>query len=74
MSGADRLCKACRGAWPRKDHFIVELGLTKAFLHKDQFFRGWTVLGLNAHTTELFQLSQAERGALIVEVSRMAYV
>jgi diadenosine tetraphosphate (Ap4A) HIT family hydrolase len=62
-------CKICEKAWPAKDHFIGDLGLTRAYLFEDQFFAGWTVLILKDHRTELFQLTQKERGALMEEVS-----
>jgi diadenosine tetraphosphate (Ap4A) HIT family hydrolase len=62
-------CKICEKAWPAKDHFIGDLGLTRAYLFEDQFFAGWTVLILKDHRTELFQLTEEERGALMEEVS-----
>ena len=62
-------CKICEKAWPPKDHYIGDLGLTRAYLFEDQFFAGWTVLVLKNHRTELFQLTQEERGALMDEVS-----
>jgi diadenosine tetraphosphate (Ap4A) HIT family hydrolase len=71
---SDIMCKACSGAWPRKDHFIADLGLTTAYLHDDQFFLGWTVLVLQRHATELFHLSPQERAQLIEEVSWTAEV
>ena len=46
-------CKICEKAWPLAD----------------QFFHGWTVLILKDHRTELFQLTQGERGQLMEEVS-----
>jgi diadenosine tetraphosphate (Ap4A) HIT family hydrolase len=64
-------CKICEKTWPAKDHFIGDFGLTRAYLFEDQFFVGWTVLILKDHRTELFQLTQKERGALMEEVSRM---
>jgi len=67
-------CKACVGLWPRQDHFIADCGLTRAYLHDDQFFPGWTVLVLKQHATELFDLSQGERCRLIEEVSAVAGV
>ena len=67
-------CKACVGVWPRQDHFIADCGLTRAYLHEDQFFRGWTVLLLKHHATELFHLSRDERSNLIEEVSTVAGV
>ncbi|HEU4684550.1 MAG TPA: HIT family protein [Nitrospira sp.] len=70
----DPSCKACSGAWPQPDHLIVELGLTRAYLHDDQFFPGWTVLVLKRHATELFQLTAAERASLIEEVTLIAKV
>ena len=63
-------CKICEKVWPPSDHYIGDLGLTKAYLFEDQFFSGWTVLILKAHRTELFQLTQDERTKLIEEVSR----
>ncbi len=62
-------CKICENAWPQKDHFIGDLGLAWAYLFEDQFFAGWTVLIFKDHRTELFQLTQKERGALMEEVS-----
>ncbi len=70
----DSACKACVGAWPRSDHFIADCRLTRAYLHEDQFFPGWTVLVLKRHATELFHLSRDERSSLIEEVSVVAGV
>jgi diadenosine tetraphosphate (Ap4A) HIT family hydrolase len=66
-------CTACLGQWPPADHRIGDCGLTTAYLFEDQFFPGWTVLVLNRHATELFQLSPDERSRLIEEVSRVAH-
>jgi len=68
----DSHCKACAGTWPRSDHFIADLGLSKAYLHDDQFFAGWTVLVLKRHATELFHLAQTERIQLMEEVNLVA--
>ncbi|HNK16429.1 MAG: HIT family protein [Nitrospira sp.] len=68
----DSVCNACLGTWPRQDHFIADCGLTRAYLHDDQFFPGWTVLVLKRHATELFHLSREERGTLIEEVAQVA--
>ncbi|WP_455244420.1 HIT family protein [Petrachloros mirabilis] len=65
-------CKACDRTWPRGDHFIADLGLSTAYLHEDQFFRGWTVVVLKRHATELFHLSATERVQLMEEVSLIA--
>jgi diadenosine tetraphosphate (Ap4A) HIT family hydrolase len=65
-------CKACTGEWPLKDHRIAEVGLTIAYLYEDQFFRGWTVLVLKRHATELFELTREERSGLIEEVAGVA--
>lgn len=67
-------CSACIGTWPRQDHFIADGALTRAYLHDDQFFPGWTVLVLKQHATELFNLSRADRCGLIEEVSAVAGV
>lgn len=67
-------CKVCAGVWPRQDHFIADCGLTRAYLHDDQFFPGWTLLVLQYHATELFDLSRNERSNLIEEVSAVAGV
>lgn len=64
-------CKICETVWPPKDHYIGDLGLTRAYVFEDQFFAGWTVLVLKDHRTELFQLTQLERGALMEEISRV---
>jgi len=68
----DTLCKACQGTWPREDHFIIDLGLSKVFLHDDQFFSGWTVVVFKRHATELFHLAPTERIQLIEEVNLVA--
>lgn len=70
----DPLCKACSGTWPRTDHFIADLGLTRAYLHDDQFFSGWTVLVFCRHATELFHLAPTERFQLIEEINLAAKV
>ena len=69
---SDTACKACSGTWPREDHFILDLGLSKAYLHEDQFFPGWTVVVFQRHATELFQLTPNERSQLMEEVTRVA--
>jgi diadenosine tetraphosphate (Ap4A) HIT family hydrolase len=67
-------CTACSGAWPSADHFLPSLGLSRVFLHDDQFFSGWTVLIFQRHVTELFHLARAERILLIEEVTLVAKV
>jgi len=68
----DPACKACQGVWPKETHFIADLGLSKAYLHEDQFFSGWTVVVFKRHATELFHLAPTERIQLMEEVSRIA--
>lgn len=68
----DSSCKACQHIWPRADHFIADLGLSKAYLHDDQFFTGWTVVVFQRHATELFHLAPTERIQLMEEVNRVA--
>ena len=70
MSEGD-FCKICEKAWPPSDHWIGDLGLTRAYMFEDQFFSGWTVLILPDHRTELFQLTRGERTELIDDVSRV---
>jgi diadenosine tetraphosphate (Ap4A) HIT family hydrolase len=70
----DMTCSACQGSWPRQDHFLTDLGLSKAYLHDDQFFPGWTVVVFQRHATELFELAPTERFQLIEEVSHVAKV
>lgn len=69
---SEAACKACLGTWPRRDHFIMDLGLSKAYLHDDQFFPGWTVVVFHRHATELFQLDPNERAQLLEEVNHVA--
>lgn len=71
---SDPACKACQGIWPRADHFLVDLGLSKAYLHDDQFFPGWTVVVFQRHATELFHLTPTERIQLMEEVTLVAKV
>jgi len=68
----DPTCKACQGTWPRADHFIADLGLSQAYLHEDQFFKGWTVVVFRRHATELFQLAPTERIQMMEEVTLVA--
>lgn len=68
----DLACRACRGIWPAQDHFIADLGSSRAYLHDDQFFPGWTVIVLKQHATELFQLAPTERHQLMETVSLVA--
>ena len=68
----DHICRACQGSWPRKDHFIADLGLSTAYLHDDQFFPGWTVVVFKRHATELFHLAPTERIQLMEEVNLVA--
>ncbi|HJR77272.1 MAG TPA: HIT family protein [Nitrospiraceae bacterium] len=66
------VCRACSGQWPPRNHYIADCGHTKAYLHDDQFFTGWTLPVLKRHATELFHLSPEERTRLIEEVSQVA--
>lgn len=65
-------CPACSGAWPRPDHHLTDLGLSKVYLHDDQFFPGWTVVVFQRHATELFHLAPTERIQLMEEVNLVA--
>jgi diadenosine tetraphosphate (Ap4A) HIT family hydrolase len=53
---------------------IADLGLSRAYLHEDQFFAGWTVVVFQRHATELFHLAPTERFQLIEEVTLVARV
>lgn len=68
----DPSCKACQQTWPGSDHFIADLGVSKAYLHDDQFFAGWTVVVFQRHATELFHLAPTERIQLMEEVNKVA--
>lgn len=65
-------CRFCRGERPPATHRIAELDATVAYLHDDQFFRGWVVLVLKRHATELFELTAAERARMMDDVTRVA--
>lgn len=65
-------CKACDGRWPPADHLISRFPLATAYLFEDQYFPGWTVLVLNRHARELFDLARNDRQELIEEVARVA--
>lgn len=69
---SDGTCSACQKTWPRQNHFIAELGLTKIYLHDDQFFPGWTVMVFQRHAIELFHLAPTERFQLMEEVNLVA--
>jgi diadenosine tetraphosphate (Ap4A) HIT family hydrolase len=66
-------CVACAGTWPPASNRILDCGVSTAYLHDDQFFPGWTVLVLNRHATELFELEAGERATLMDEVARVAH-
>lgn len=68
----DSACKACAGRWPPADHLIARFRLTTAYLFEDQYFPGWTVLVLNRHARELFDLGKEDRQDLIEEVTAVA--
>ena len=68
----DPTCTACQGSWPKGDHFIADLGLSKAYLHDDQYFPGRTVVVFKRHATELFHLAPTERIQLMEEVNLVA--
>jgi diadenosine tetraphosphate (Ap4A) HIT family hydrolase len=70
---SDPACPACQRTWPGPDHFIADLGLTRVYLHDDQFFPGWTVAVFQRHATELFHLAPTERFQLIEEVNLIAH-
>ena len=65
-------CDACRGRWPDPADRIAELAESVLYLHIDQFFRGWSVLVLRRHATELYDLARDERARLMDEVSDVA--
>lgn len=65
-------CPRCEGRWPDERDRIAELGASVAYLHRDQFFPGWTVLVLKRHATELWQLDAAERARLMEDVTAVA--
>ncbi len=68
----DSGCTICSGAWPKADHFVVDLEFSRIFLHDDQFFPGWTVVVFQRHATELFDLAPSERTQLMEEVNLVA--
>ncbi len=51
---------------------VADLTLSRVFLHEDQFFPGYVLLVLRRHVTELYDLPEPERAALMEEVSRVA--
>ena len=67
-------CRFCRGEQPAADHKVADLGITRAYLHDDQFFPGWMVLVLERHATELFDLTADERAQMMDDVTRVATV
>ena len=54
------------------DLHVVDLDLSRVFLHEDQFFPGYVLLVLRRHVTELYDLPAPERATLMEEVSRVA--
>jgi diadenosine tetraphosphate (Ap4A) HIT family hydrolase len=70
MTAAD--CLMCVRVEVEGDLFVADLGVSRAYLNEDQFFPGWVFVVLRRHATELYELSAAERGVLIEDVSQMA--
>ncbi len=69
---SDSLCAACRRDWPKRDHLVMAGAIADLYLHEDQFFTGWCVLVLRRHATELFELTQDERHALVDQAALVA--
>jgi diadenosine tetraphosphate (Ap4A) HIT family hydrolase len=65
-------CLMCERVGAAGDLFISDLSVCRAYLNEDQFFPGWVFVVLRRHATELYELSVAERGALIEDVNRVA--
>ncbi len=65
-------CVMCERVAAEGDLFIADLGVSRAYFNEDQLFPGWVFVVLRRHATELFELSAAERGVLIEDVSRVA--
>jgi diadenosine tetraphosphate (Ap4A) HIT family hydrolase len=65
-------CLMCDRVGAAGDLFIADLTVSRAYLNEDQFFPGWVFVVLRRHATELYELSAADRGALIEDVSRVA--
>ena len=70
---SDAACVMC-DRYGRSDGplHIADLALSRVFLHEDQFFPGYVLLVLRRHVTELYDLPEPERAALMEEVSRVA--
>ncbi len=71
---SDEGCVMC-GTYGRSggERHIVDLALSRVFLHEDQFFPGYVLLVLRRHVTELYDLPVPERATLMEEVSRVAH-
>jgi diadenosine tetraphosphate (Ap4A) HIT family hydrolase len=65
-------CPKCEGRWPDERYRIAELATSIAYLSEDQYFAGWTVLVLDRHATELWQLAADERARMMEDVTRVA--
>ena len=65
-------CVMCARVGVEGDLFIADLGVSRAYFNEDQFFPGWTFVVPRRHASELYELSAAERGVLIEDVSQMA--
>lgn len=65
-------CRMCERAAGEGPLFVADLRESRVYLNEDQFFPGWVFVVLRRHATELFELSQTERAALMEDVTQVA--
>lgn len=51
---------------------VTELPATYVRLHRNQWMRGWTIVALKRHASELFELTHEELSQFWSDVSRVA--
>ncbi len=71
LAGAD--CEACAAPAPADDLlWLATLPSGRVRLQDDTGFRGYCILYLHRHATELHQLTRAERGQLIEDLAGLS--
>jgi diadenosine tetraphosphate (Ap4A) HIT family hydrolase len=65
-------CSMCALVATEGEQFVADLEVSRAYLNPDQFFPGWTWVVLRRHAAELYELTRAERSALVEDVTRVA--
>jgi len=64
-------CLYCNGTWENLMIKIADLKVSRAFLFKEQTYRGRCLVAYNGHVNDLNELSVEERNAFMDDVCRV---